>query len=295
MGNTGYYIHLATQIGIFVILAISYNFILGLGRLFNLAHVSAYAIGAYTTAILGTYHGYGFFTCVVLSVLTSSILSFLMAAISLKLTEEYFAIGTMAFSALVSALLINWKSLTNGVLGIAGIPSPVIFGHEIVKPEEFCLLVLAVCLVVTMLLRLIYDSPFTLSIRAQAESDIIALSMGRNTTGLRTVALVIGSGAAGVAGTLFACFLKYIDPSSFTLTEMVFILTIVIVGSPGSFHGAALASIFLVLMPESLRFIDILQRVPGLLGPLRQLMYAGILFAVVYFFRNRLFPVKRKV
>ena len=291
----GYVIHLVTQIGIFVILALSYNFILGLGRLFSLAHVAAYAIGAYTTAILGTWHGYGFFTCALLSVLTSCVLSFLMAAISLKLTEEYFAIGTLAFSALVSALLINWKSLTNGVLGIAGIPSPTVFGHEIVKPEEFCLLVLAVCEVVTVVLRTVYDSPFVRSVRAQAESDIIALSMGRNTTGLRTITLVIGSGAAGVAGTLFAYFLKYIDPSSFTLTEMVFILTIVIVGRPGSFVGVVLSTVFLVLMPESLRFLDIVQRVPGILGPLRQLMYALVLFGVVFAFRHRMFPLKRKV
>lgn len=291
----GYVIHLVTQIGIFLILALSYNFILGLGRLFNLSHVAAYAIGAYTTAILGTYHGFGFFSCVFLSVLTSGLLSFLMAAISLKLTEEYFAIGTMAFSALVSALLINWKSLTNGVLGIAGIPSPVIFGHEVVTPLGFCLLVLAVCEAVTLVLRMLHDSPLIRSVRAQAESDIITLSMGRNTVGLRTAILVIGSGAAGVAGTLFAYFLKYIDPSSFTLTEMVFILTIVIVGRPGSFQGVTLSTIFLVLMPESLRFVDIVQRVPGILGPLRQLMYACILFGVVYVFRLRLFPVRRKV
>lgn len=291
----GYVIHLVTQIGIFLILALSYNFILGLGRLFSLAHVSAYAIGAYTTAILGTYHGYGFFTCLILSVITSCLLSFLMAAISLKLTEEYFAIGTLAFSALISALLINWKSLTNGVLGIAGILSPVVFGHEVLSPTNFCLLVLSVCLVVTLFLRVIHDSPFARSMRAQAEADLVALAMGRNTTRLRTISLVIGSGTAGVAGTLFAYFLKYIDPSSFTLTEMVFILTIVIVGRPGSFPGAALSTIFLVLMPESLRFFDILQRVPGILGPLRQLMYAVILFSVVFLFRHKMFPQKRTI
>ena len=291
----GYVIHLVTQIGIFIILALSYAFVLGLARLFSMAHVSAYAIGAYTTALLSVKYQLGFTECLLLSAFNSSLLAFAMAAISLKLSDEYFAIGTMAFSALVSALLVNMKSVTNGVLGIAGIPSPRFADISVSNPESFCVLVLFVCLITTLILRLVYDSPFVRSLKAQAESDIVALSMGRDTKRLRTMSLAIGSATAGVAGCLFAYFLKYIDPSSFSLTEMIFVLTIVIIGRPGSFHGAVLATVFLVLLPESLRFIDFLQRYPGILGPIRQLLYAIILFGVVFSLRNQLFPKRRSI
>jgi ABC-type branched-subunit amino acid transport system permease subunit len=86
--------------------------------------------------------------------------------------------------------------------------------------------------------------------------------------------------------------MNYIDPSSFSLAEMVFILTVVIVGQPGSFFGAIGASILLLLIPEVLRFIEIS---PAHLGPTRQLLYATILFHIVWIKRDSLFPQQRQV
>lgn len=117
-----YAVHLYILIGIYLILSQSLNLNFGLGQLFNLAHVAAYAIGAYTTALLSTELGFGLFRCLVASMLFSALLAILLGAIALKLSQDYFAIGTIAFSAIITALLINWKSLTRGVLGIPGIP-----------------------------------------------------------------------------------------------------------------------------------------------------------------------------
>ena len=125
-----YYIHLLILIGISFILAQGFNLTFGVGKLLNLAHVAVYSIGAYVTALLATELQQGFFTCVFASIAVSALFALLIGAISLKLSQDYFAIGTLAFSAVISALLINWKNLTRGVLGITGIPKPQILNID---------------------------------------------------------------------------------------------------------------------------------------------------------------------
>lgn len=291
-GAREYLIHLAILVGIYLILAQSFNLTFGTGRLLNLAHIASYAIGAYTTALLSTELNRGVWTCLVASMALSAFLALLIGAISLRLTEEYFAIGTLAFSAVVTALLINWKSLTRGVLGIPGIPRPEAFGLDYYQSKNFLYLTAALVIAVLIVQRFILGSWFARQLRGQAEHELAALSLGINTRSIRNDCFIISSALAGLAGSLFAYYINYIDPSSFSLNEMIFVLSIVIVGKPGSFWGVIGSTFFLVLLPEPLRFLEIS---PSILGPMRQLLYALILFAVVYWKRERIFPVQRTV
>lgn len=292
MGGYDYYIHLLILIGIYLILAQSFNLTFGLGRMFNLAHIAVYAIGAYTTALLSTDYGAGFFLCLVSSMFLGGLFAFLIGGISLKLTQDYFAIGTLAFSFVISALLINWKSLTRGVLGIPGIPRPELMDIDFFEISNFMILLYCIVFVVGIIFYAIFNSSYARSLRAQAEAEHVALALGRDTRRLRTASFFISSCFAGLAGSIFAYYMNYIDPSSFSLAEMIFVLTILVVGRPGSFWGVSAAAAFLVLLPEPLRFIEI---PPSVLGHVRQILYAAILFLVVYVQRERLFPVIRKV
>lgn len=287
-----YGIHLAILISLYLILAQSLNLTLGLGQLFNLAHVASYAVGAYTTALLSTEYESSFAVCVITSVLISGLSAIMLGGIALRLTSDYFAIGTLAFSAVISALLINWKSLTKGVLGIPGIPRPELFGIDFYENSNFLALIFIFAIATQAILYLVYVSSFGRSLRALAEHERVAAAIGTNTRLIRNAAFFVSSSFAGLAGSFFAYYLNYIDPSSFTLGEMVFIVTIVIVGRPGSFWGVIGATVFLVLLPEPLRFLDLQS---AYLGPLRQLLHAVILFGVVWINRNRLFPQRRQV
>ena len=287
-----YGIHLAILISLYLILAQSLNLTLGLGQLFNLAHVASYAVGAYTTALLSTEYESSFAVCVITSVLISGLSAIMLGGIALRLTSDYFAIGTLAFSAVISALLINWKSLTKGVLGIPGIPRPELFGIDFYENSNFLALIFIFAIATQAILYLVYVSSFGRSLRALAEHERAAAAIGTNTRLIRNAAFFVSSSFAGLAGSFFAYYLNYIDPSSFTLGEMVFIVTIVIVGRPGSFWGVIGATVFLVLLPEPLRFLDLQS---AYLGPLRQLLHAVILFGVVWINRNRLFPQRRQV
>lgn len=321
----GYVIHLLTLIGIYLILAQGFNLVFGVAGLFNLAHIAAWAIGAYTTAILATDFSAGTVSCLIASAIVSGLLALPVGVISLKLQQEYFAIGTLAFSSMVSALLINWKSLTGGVLGITGIPRPVLLGWDFSERLDFMCFVYVLLILSNALLYFAFKNSFSRKLRAQSEFEEGALALGLNTQELRTECFLIASICAGISGSLFAYFMQYIDPSSFLLNEMVFVLTIVVLGRPGNFTGCILATFFLLLLPEALRFtgevqgwleqlfalkdgeslavplLNLIVRFfnwvssPAVLGPMRQMLYAVILFLVAYANRSRLFPLRRKL
>jgi len=224
--------------------------------------------------------------------LLTAIFSILIGAISIRLSNDYFAIGTLAFSALVSAVLINWKSLTRGVLGISGIPKPSILEFEFLDDANFLMLLFSAVFLVQLFLYFCFRSAFARQLRAQAESEAAATSLGINVQLVRNWSFLFASACAGLAGSFFAYYISYIDPSSFSFNESVFILSIVVIGRPGSFWGTLAATVFLALLPEFLRFVTIDD---SILGPMRQLLQAVILFAVVWIYRKTLFPVERTV
>lgn len=287
-----YYIHLCILVGIYCILAQSFNVTIGLGRLFNLAHVAAYALGAYVTALGSTEFEMGPARCMISSALVSGLFALLLGGIALRLAGDYFAIGTLAFSSIVSALLVNWKSVTHGVLGIPGIPRPEISGVALYDNTDFLLFVVCIAGVSQLVLYFLFRSPYSRVLRAQAEDRLATMALGRDVRLVNTTAFFISSLFAGVAGSLFAYYLNYIDPSSFSFAEMIFLLSIVVIGAPGSFWGCLVATTFLVLLPEPLRFLELPSSV---LGPMRQLLHSIVLLAVVFLNRARLFPSQREV
>ena len=282
-----YYIHLGILFCITLILSQGFNLQFGIGRLFNFAHVACYALGAYGVALASTTLGWGTGWSILLGCCLSCALSLIIGFISVRLESDYFAIATLAFSALVSAFLINWRSLTNGVLGIPGIPRPEIFQIDFYNNLNFLSLMIIVTLLVMLISMPFFYGRFARSLRAQAENEAAALSLGKNSAAVSQVALSTGALYAGLAGGFYAYYINYIDPSSFALHEMVMVFTIVILSRQGSFWGIILGTLFILLVPELLRFYELPSSV---LGPLRQAMYGLLLLAFLFIQRKTLFP-----
>lgn len=287
-----YVIHLLILICIYLILAQSLNLTFGLGGLLNLAHIGSYAIGAYVTALLSTEFQRSIYLCLPASMVVAAFFALLIGGIAARLRHDYFALGTLAFSSIVSAVLINWKSVTRGVLGIPGIPRPEIGEIDFYQNYNFLKLVALLTFVSLAVLLFLFRSRFARNLRAQAENPYATMALGKSIRSIRNDAFIISSMFAGLAGGIFAYYINYIDPSSFALHEMVFVLSVVIVGKPGSFWGIVASTVFLVLLPEPLRFIEMS---PNVIGPLRQMLYALILFFVLYWKRETLFPVERSI
>ncbi len=273
-----YLTHLAILIGIYSILAISLQLSLGYGGLLNLGHFSFFGIGAYASALLSV-EGVPFVICLLFAGMVAAFFGWLLSIATNKLKGDYSALVTLGFSFVVYAVLLNWVALTNGSLGIAGIPRPNFLGIDFSNNLYFLLLVVFIALLSYLFIRKICSSSFGRALESTRDDELAAKLLGKNTTKLKRASLLIAAFFAGISGSLFAAYITFIDPSSFTFTNLIPILSIVIVGGLASLPGTIVATVVVVLLPEPFRFIGF---PTSILGPIRQIMYATILLLIIY-------------
>jgi branched-chain amino acid transport system permease protein len=274
-----YLIHLATLIGIYVILAVSLNLALGYTGLLNLGHVAFFGIGAYTSALL-TNAGVPFPAAFIAAGLFASLFGYVLVLATGRLKGDYLALATLGFSFLVSSIMLNWTSLTRGPLGIPGIARPDFFGLVIRSNTSFLVLVTIITALSVFVIWRIVKSPFGRLLEATRDDEVGLRVLGKDTVTLKYKSMMTSAFFAGIAGSLFAHYITYIDPSSFTLMEIILLFTIVIVGGVASIKGSVVATILILLIPELLRFLAIPS---SILGPARQIIYAILLLAILLF------------
>jgi len=186
----------------------------------------------------------------------------------------------MKIQIIVFTVLYNWVSLTRGPYGIVGIPKPELFGLEFGSHPLFLALSGGVALLVFLILRRILFSPFGRALKAIREDEVAASALGKKISSFKIWAFVIASGIAAIAGVLYAGYITYIDPTSFTLNESIFILTVLLVGGSGNLKGPFVGTLFMVILPEALRFLGI----PDTVAPnVRQMIYGASLCLLMYF------------
>jgi branched-chain amino acid transport system permease protein len=278
-----YILHLLILICFYTILSQSLNLSAGFTGLISLAHAGFYGIGAYTTAILSTEFGLSFWLSIPLAMLISGAIAFIVSLIALRTVEDYFIICTLGIQIILFSLMNNWMGLTRGPLGIPGIPSIHFSGFILDSKVSFLILSLFFVTVIWFLLRNISKSGFGKTLTAISEDEIYAQSIGKNVYRLKIVSFTISAMFAAVAGTLYAHYISYVDPTSFTVNESIFVLSIVIIGGLGNLTGSFLASAFLVLLPECLRFVGMPDNIAA---NLRQIIYGLFLIAVMMTGKN---------
>ena len=274
-----YFINLLILIGIYLILAISLQVTVGFTGLFNLGHIAFFAIGAYVYALFAL-AGFPFWLCFLLAGLIAMLFGFLISIPTNKLKGDYLALATLAFTFVIYAITLNWMSLTRGPLGLPGIPKPVIFGISFSSNFSFMILTAIIALASYYIIKKIVTSPFGKALEATRDDELATRNLGKSTFKMKSSALTISAFFAGIAGSLYASYITFIDPSSFTLMQLIPILCIVIIGGLASLKGTAIATVFLVLLPEPLRFIGF---PPSVVGPTRQILYALILLLILIY------------
>jgi branched-chain amino acid transport system permease protein len=252
-----YFLDIAILVGIYVILALGLNVVVGFTGLLNLGFVAFYALGAYTYALLNTSFSFGFWTALPFSVGLSAIAGFLLAVPALRLRGDYLAIVTLGFGEITRLILNNWDSVTMGPNGISGISAPAIFSLSLGKLSYFYYLVLLFVLITFFTTKRVAASRIGRAWIAIREDEIASSSMGIHTTMYKLYAFAFGAFWAGLAGAVFAAKMRFISPESFTFMESVLILCMVILGGLGSIWGVILGAFMLVLLPEMLREIQV--------------------------------------
>ncbi len=276
-----YLIHLAILFAIYAILGISLDLVVGYTGLLSVTHAAFYGIGAYATAILLTGFGVNFFLSVILGIIITAAAAFLMGLVLSRFDGDYYALASFGFNIIVFAIFLNWQGLTRGPLGIPGISRPSLGSLGFSPNISFLILSLVFLFVIYVVSRFVVNSSFGRVLKAVREDEEAIRVFGYNTLYYKLVIFVISAAMAAVAGSLFASYITFVDPSTFGLMESIFILAIIILGGLSNIRGAVLGAFLLILLPEVLRFVGF---PTDIAAQMRQVVY-GVMLIVLMLYR----------
>lgn len=249
-----YWVDVLNSVGLYAILGLSLNIILGHCGLFHMGHAAFYAVGAYTTAILNTQFGIPVLWILPLSGLAAALFALIVARPIIHLRGDYLLIVTIGMVEIVRiALINNVFGITGGANGIFGIDRPQIFGFKIRQPEHFFYLIWVFAGITAWLFARLENSRFGRALNYLREDEVAAEGSGIHTAGYKLAAFVLGAAWAGMAGTLFAAKMTIISPESFSFWESVVLFIIVILGGAGNIAGVILGAFLVIGLPEIFR------------------------------------------
>ena len=272
---------------LYVILATSFNIVIGLAGMFALSHAAFYAVGAYATAILATQYGLPFPFPLFAGIIMAAVIGGVAALPALRVGGHYLVIITLALQIIVEDTLRNAQGLTGGADGISGIPRIGLLGFSLATPRSFLVFAAIVALLCFLIAQAIAKAPFGRALRAMRENEIAAQAIGKDIVRLKLLAFVISASLASVAGSLLAQYITFVSPASFTAEETIFILAMVVLGGTGNLVGSVVGAIFLVVLPELLKFIHLPAATADLI---RNVFYGMILIMVLRFRPSGLIP-----
>lgn len=268
-----YLLHILILIGIYIILAGSLNLLAGYTGILSMAHAAFYGLGAYVAALMALHVSSPFLLNLVLAMAASAVLGGLVAFPALRIKDDYFVIATFAFQVITFSVLNNWVEFTGGPMGLPGIPQPRI-GIVFDSHWSFLLLTSVFALISFLACKKIVRSPFGRVLKSIREDEVFSASVGINVPMTKVKVFMVSAAMASVAGVLYATYITYIDPTSFTVMESIFIVSVVIIGGAGRLWGPVVGAVILVALPELLRFIGLPNAVAA---NIRQMLYGGLL------------------
>jgi len=272
-----YLLHILVIAGIYIILTLSLNLIVGYTGLPALGHAAFSCVGAYVSSLLALNFGISPWIGLLIGACVAMLISIVVGFPSLRLKGDYIALATFGFGVIIYSVAKNWVSLTRGPMGLPGIPGFSIFGYQISEIWAYLILVIIFVIITIFIIGRIVNSPFGRILRSIREDEIASEALGKNTAKYKLLVFMIGAFFAGIGGSLYAHYITFIDPSSFTVMESITILLMVIFGGMGSISGSIVGAMILVILPELLRFLGMPSSIAA---PMRQMIY-GLLLVIL--------------
>lgn len=293
-----YLIYLATVIGIYGILSLSLNFQYGLTGLSNFGHVVFFMLGAYISAIMTLIAHLPFPVGLLGAMAVAGLFGFLISIPTANLKEDYWAITTLAAAEIIRLIFLNQSLLDpyhGASFGIGGIPQPLRSLFSIHTYPLFYLgLVLLVLGMSYFILSWLSKAPFGRVLKAIREGDELPEALGKDTAKFKMKVMAIGGIFGGIAGSLYAHFVTFIDPFAFQVTVTFIIWAMVVVGGRGNHLGALVGTVVVQAFYSSTRFLkDYLPIDPQLIASLRMVLI-GILIILTMLFMQQGLVRERK-
>ena len=276
-----YLLHIGIMLCIYVILVLSTNLTVGMANLLTMCQAAFYGIGAYIGTFFLMQFNLPFVVIALIVMALTGLTSIVISYASVKLKGDYFILATLGFQMIVYTILYNWISVTRGPYGIPGIPAIKLFGvWSLNGIYSYFFLSLVLVMAVVWFFGQLQRSPYGRMLKAIRTDELSAQALGRNTIQLKSWAFFISAAFAGLAGTVYASYVSYIDPTSFTLDESIFIITALFIGGIGSrVWGSVVGAAVVVILPELLRFVGLPDAVAA---NLRQIIYGVVLIVLMF-------------
>jgi branched-chain amino acid transport system permease protein len=292
-GLMEYVFHILIFVCIFAILTASYNLLIGFGGLFSIAHAAFYGIGAYVMALSTTGRNplfpapWPIWAGLLLAVAVSAASGIVIALPALRVNSDYLVVLSFGFQMVVLGVFMNWIDVTGGEGGVAGVPRPSVAGFTPQTPEQFLPYAVLVTAVSYVAIWRVTSSPLGRMLRAIREDQIAAASLGKDVVRAKIVLFCFAGALAGLAGTVFAHYVRVVDPSSFRLPVSIEILAMLILGGTANLLGSFVGAFALTVLPEALRFLNIGEAVAE---QLRQIAFGLMLIVILRFRPQGLLP-----
>ena len=251
-----YHRHVLVLAGLFTLMALGFDLVLGyLGEL-SLGHAAFFGIGAYATALLTRDFGVPFPLDLLLAAFFTGVFGLLIGAPSLRLKGPYFAIVTFGFAEILRLVALNWTSVTRGPMGLPDIPHAHLGPLRIDTELKYYYLVLALIGVAILVTRRLLASTVGQAFVAIRENEELASAVGIPTFRFKVLAFVVGMMFTGAAGSVYARYVHFVDPTALSFYYTVTVVSMVIVGGQGSIAGTILGALLFTLLPEYLRVAE---------------------------------------
>ena len=282
----GYILYIASLVLIYVLASFGTNILTGYTNLISLAGATFFGIGAYGAAILTSKLGLPMPIAMVLAALIATAIGLLLAIPVLRLEEVFLAIATLGFVMIFMELAKQGGTLTGGESGMPG-PAPKLFGVALGE-RGFYLYIIVVLLACLWMARNLSDSRFGRGFLALKGSEIAARSLGLNASRLKLTAFGLCAFYTGMAGTMFAPLVRFVDPSVFDIMVSISFVSMVIIGGIGSVWGSVLGAVFVAGAPQVLTYIGLDNVQRSLYGVAMILSLIFLPDGLVGLFRKRL-------
>lgn len=256
--TSAYVLHLIILSGIYIVLALSYDILVGYLGMLSLAHPAFYGVGAYTSTLLVMRLDVPFILAFALAGLLALIVALVVGYPALRLSYHSFAIVTLAFTLIMRVVWINWESLTKGPMGIPGVPRPSLglpfFGNiPIDTATGYYYFILILVILTCLFIYLMIDSRVGRVFLSIRENEVLAETLGVNAFKYRMIAFAIGAFFAGIAGSFTAHYVTFVGPEFTDFYYITMLLVMVILGGSGTIHGVILGAVAFTFVPEYLR------------------------------------------
>ena len=254
LGFSQYAMRIVILMGIYTVLALGLNILVGYTGLVSLGHAGFFAIGAYGTAYFMIQHALSFILALIIGTLLAGIMGFVLGLPTLRLSGTYLSIVTLGFAMIVQVVIMNWDSVTNGTLGMSQIPKPSLMGYDLnLANHGIYYLMLFILGLVTIGSYTLINSKIGRTLRAIKSDELATTMMGIHVDRYKVLAFVLSAAITGMAGGFYATLASYIDHNTFSFDVSILILCMVILGGMGTIRGMYLGAALLIFFPEIAR------------------------------------------